>query len=185
MSSFNQFIKAIGVIFGLKKEDSRGRRRTKKKISRNKKPRTVKQLKSKNKKGAAKPLSSKNQVPSRKRAAIPAHSSKTRGLKNNIPKKAHVQSRRVVTSPKKPIDLKKVGEITHFFSRISVAVVRVTHHSLVLGDKIRVKGELTDYVQVVRSLQVESVEVQVAKKGQIVGLKVNSPVKVKDEVYKY
>jgi putative protease len=77
-----------------------------------------------------------------------------------------------------------VGEVTHFFSKISVVVLKMTHGTIRLGDLIRIQGKKTDLRQKVSSLQVESLDVKSAKKGQLVGLQVVKKVDVGDKVYK-
>ena len=77
-----------------------------------------------------------------------------------------------------------VGEITHYFSRIEVCVVRITRGSLRVGERVRIKGHSSDFVQKVQSLQIESRNVDLAKKGHLVGLKVNQVARVGDLVYK-
>jgi putative protease len=77
----------------------------------------------------------------------------------------------------------EVGRITHFFSKISVAVVELTA-PLAVGDRIAVKGPTTDFEQVVESMQIEHKNVQRAEAGQSIGLKVDQRVREKDIVYK-
>jgi len=77
----------------------------------------------------------------------------------------------------------EVGKITHFFSKISVAVVEL-NAPLSVGDKIRVQGPTTDFEQIVQSMQIEHENVKAAKKGQSIGLKVNERVRESDTVYK-
>ena len=77
-----------------------------------------------------------------------------------------------------------VGEITHYFSRIMVCVLKVTKQSLLINDRIRIKGRATDFVDKVGSMQIESSDVRVARKGQLVGLKVKDVVREGDLVYK-
>jgi len=77
----------------------------------------------------------------------------------------------------------EVGRITHFFSKISVAVIELTA-SLAVGDTIVVKGPTTDFEQVVESMQIEHKDVQRAEAGQSIGLKVAQRVREKDIVYK-
>jgi len=77
----------------------------------------------------------------------------------------------------------QVGHITHFFSKIGVAIVELTA-ALVVGDRILVKGPATDFEQVVDSMQIEHQNVQRAESGQSIGLKVAQPGKEKDVVYK-
>ena len=77
----------------------------------------------------------------------------------------------------------QVGHITHFFSKISVAVVEL-NASLTVGDRIVVKGPETDFEQTVESMQIEHQNVQRAESGQSIGMKTAQPVREKDVVYK-
>jgi len=89
-----------------------------------------------------------------------------------------------VESEKKELAEKKlVGTITHFFDKISVAVVELCA-DLKEGDKITIEGPQTAFEQVVKSMQIEHAPVKLAKKGQSIGLKVEQPVRVKDQVFK-
>jgi len=77
---------------------------------------------------------------------------------------------------------KSVGKITHFFSKINVAVVKLSKE-LKKGDKILVEGAHTSFNQSVGSMQVEHEKIEAAKKGQSVGLKVKDKVREGDKVY--
>jgi cytidylate kinase len=77
----------------------------------------------------------------------------------------------------------EIGRITHFFSKISVAVIQLKA-PLSVGDTIVVKGPNTDFEQVVDSMQIEHNNVQRADKGQSIGLKVAQRVRETDAVYK-
>ena len=77
----------------------------------------------------------------------------------------------------------EVGHITHFFSKIGVAVVELTG-SLVVGDRILVKGPATDFEQVVESMQIEHENIPKAEAGQAVGLKMAEHARERDVVYK-
>jgi putative protease len=77
----------------------------------------------------------------------------------------------------------EIGHITHFFSKISVAVIELTD-SLAVGDTILIKGPTTDFEQVVESMQIEHNDVQRAEAGQSIGLKVAQRVRERDMVYK-
>ncbi|MBI3314408.1 MAG: hypothetical protein HYZ86_00505 [Candidatus Omnitrophica bacterium] len=95
--------------------------------------------------------------------------------------------RQVPFKPKKPAidpDLIQAGEITHYFDRIKVCVVKITQGSILIGDRLTVKGSKTSFVQKVWSMQIENKDVKVARKGQLIGLKVERPVAVGDVVYK-
>jgi putative protease len=77
----------------------------------------------------------------------------------------------------------KVGTVTHYFDKIGVAVVELTDN-LAVGEKIRIQGNGGDFTQEVDSMQIEHEQIQNAKKGDTVGMKVNQEVQQGDEVYK-
>ena len=77
----------------------------------------------------------------------------------------------------------EVGHITHFFSKIQVAVLELTA-PLTLGDRILVKGPTTDFEQVVDSMQIEHENIQKAEAGQSIGLKMTERARERDVVYK-
>lgn len=77
----------------------------------------------------------------------------------------------------------EIGHITHFFPKISVAVIELTK-PLSVGDTILIKGPTTDFEQVVDSMQIEHKNVQQAKAGQSIGLKVAERVRETDTVYR-
>jgi translation initiation factor IF-2 len=80
--------------------------------------------------------------------------------------------------------LVQVGVITHYFARIKVCVVNLSQGTVLIGDKLTILGPKTKFVQKVWSMQIESEDVKVAKKGQLIGLKVDKAVVVGDKVYK-
>ena len=77
----------------------------------------------------------------------------------------------------------EIGHVTHFFSKISVAVVELML-PLSVGDRILVKGPSTDFEQTVESMQIEGKSIPLAEGGQSIGLKIVQPAKEKDVVYK-
>lgn len=77
----------------------------------------------------------------------------------------------------------EVGRVTHFFSKISVAVIELKA-PLAVGDTIAIKGPTTDFEQAVESMQIEHQNVQKATAGQSIGLKVTQRVRETDIVYK-
>lgn len=77
----------------------------------------------------------------------------------------------------------EVGHVTHFFSKINVAVLDLTA-ALAVGDNILVKGPATDFEQVVDSMQIEHKNISRAEAGQSIGLKMTDRVREKDVVYK-
>jgi len=78
----------------------------------------------------------------------------------------------------------EIGKVTHIFSKISVGVIEVTQGELRVGDRIHIKGRISDFYQVVESMQKEHSSVAIAKAGESIGLKVQSPVHEHDLVFK-
>jgi translation initiation factor IF-2 len=78
----------------------------------------------------------------------------------------------------------EVGRISHFFSKLNVGIIEVTHGELKVGDKVHIKGHTTDLFQTVDSMQKEHAAVPAAKRGESVGIKVKEPVRENDLVFK-
>ena len=78
---------------------------------------------------------------------------------------------------------KLIGKIIHFYTNIGVGIIELSD-ALNVGDKIHVKGGSTDFEQTVDSMQVEHANVQAAKAGDSIGVKLNEKVKEGDEVFK-
>ncbi|MBU1974852.1 MAG: translation elongation factor-like protein [Nanoarchaeota archaeon] len=77
-----------------------------------------------------------------------------------------------------------IGKVEHFFSKIGVAIINIENGSIKVSDTIRIKGHTTDFEQKIESMQVDHKEVQEAKKGDDIGMKVAEPVRGHDVVYK-
>lgn len=82
-----------------------------------------------------------------------------------------------------PKSLEKVGEVTHYFTKIGVAVVDVTA-PIKIGDKIAIKGMTTNFEQTVESMQIEKEDIKGAKPGDDIGMKVVDRVRKGDIVYR-
>ncbi len=78
----------------------------------------------------------------------------------------------------------EIGKISHYFSKVNVGVLELTKGELHVGDTIRIKGHTSDFYQKVESMQVEHAPVDVAKPGEPVGIKVESPVRENDVIFK-
>lgn len=76
----------------------------------------------------------------------------------------------------------EIGKVTHFFNKISVAVLSLKKE-LKVGDKIRIEAA-EPFVQKVSSMQVEHEEIKKAKPGEDIGLKTKKPCKEGDKVVK-
>jgi len=82
-----------------------------------------------------------------------------------------------------PEEGKLIGKITHYFSKIGVAVIELSD-TLKVSDTIRIVGGQTDFNQQVESMEIEHKKVKEAKKGDSVGLKVEQKVREGYKVYK-
>jgi len=82
-----------------------------------------------------------------------------------------------------PEEGKLIGKVTHYFSKIGVAVIELSD-ALKIGDTIRIVGGETDSNQTVESMEVERQKVQEAKSGDSVGLKIDQKVRDEYKVYK-
>ncbi len=78
----------------------------------------------------------------------------------------------------------KLGEVFSYFSKVGVAAIRLTDGDLNLGDRISIEGATTNVQQTADSIQIDKTPVQVAKRGQSVGIKVTDKVRSGDVVYK-
>jgi putative protease len=80
--------------------------------------------------------------------------------------------------------LEEIGVITHYFPHVKAAVIKLSKGSIKIGDDIYIKGHTTDFRQAVKSLQLNRAPIQEGNKGQEVGLKVKSRVRIGDLIYK-
>lgn len=83
----------------------------------------------------------------------------------------------------KPKEKEDIGEVTHYFTDISVGVIDLGG-KLEVGDTISIEGTTTDFQQDVESMQIEHEDVEEAGAGDAVGLKVKDRVREGDKVYK-
>lgn len=77
----------------------------------------------------------------------------------------------------------KIGTVTHYYNKIGVAIIDL-QDNLGIGDKIKFVSDNEKFTQTIESMQIEHQQIQNAKKGQTIGLKVDKPVKEKAVVYK-
>lgn len=69
-----------------------------------------------------------------------------------------------------------IGQVVHYFPEVNSCAIELICGNLVIGDRIRIKGNGCDFEQTVFSLMLGSDEIPVANSGQIVDLKVDQPV---------
>lgn len=80
-------------------------------------------------------------------------------------------------------DKKLIGKITHYFTKVSVGVIELVD-TVKVGDNISIEGATTNVQQEVKSMQIHGKDVQEAKKGDDIGMKVNDRVREGDQVFK-
>ena len=78
----------------------------------------------------------------------------------------------------------RMGEVVKFFSKVGVAAIKLTEGTLRVGDRIKIKGQSTDFEDQVQSLQIDNQPVEKAEAGQMIGVKVKDRVREKDLIYK-
>ena len=76
-----------------------------------------------------------------------------------------------------------IGEVTHYFARVGVAVLNI-HESLRKGDRIRIRGHTTDLREQIDSMEIEHQQVEEARPGDGVAIKVSDRVRIGDPVYR-
>ncbi len=77
-----------------------------------------------------------------------------------------------------------VGEVVHYYPKISVAEVKIINNPMKVGDTIHIIGKKTGVVrQTVESMQVDRKNIEVAERGMVVGLKTVDKVRKGDKVY--
>lgn len=75
--------------------------------------------------------------------------------------------------------------VTHFYDKISVAVVKLEKNDLKVGDDIKlISPDGKEFTQKVASMQIEHAAIEIAKAGDEFGLKVEQSVKPKSAIFK-
>ena len=78
--------------------------------------------------------------------------------------------------------MKEIGKIDHFFDKAGVAVVALTS-DLRVGDVIHIRGATTDFSQKIDSMQIEHKNIEKAKAGDLIAIKVFEKVRPNDLVF--
>ena len=77
-----------------------------------------------------------------------------------------------------------VGHIIDYFAKIGVAAIDIESGEIRIGDTLQFTGHTTDFSQEIESMQIDKEEVDTARAGDSVGIKVEERVRGGDEVYK-
>jgi putative protease len=127
------------------------------------------------------PVKKKKKV--RKRVARKKSSKRKLVAKKKRLVKKKAKRKPAIKSGVKKLKQNIVGIVTHYFPRVKAAAIKLKA-PLKLGDTVKIKGHTTDFTQAVSSLQINRQPISMAKRGQEIGLLVNSRVRRKDIVYK-
>jgi translation elongation factor EF-1alpha len=99
---------------------------------------------------------------------------KKKGLK--VKKVKKVKAKRKAGKVKASKSPAALGKVIHYYDRIGVGIVKMAG-SLRVGEHVLLKKGPEELRQQVTSMQVDHTPVMEAKKGQVIGLKVNQPVR--------
>ena len=77
----------------------------------------------------------------------------------------------------------RIGVISHYYTHLGVATMVVEGEHKV-GDTIHIRGHASDFTQKVESIQIEHENIDLAKKGDNIGIKVKEHAREHDVVYK-
>lgn len=85
-------------------------------------------------------------------------------------------------SKKSPRTDKPIGEVTHFYGGLGVAIVKF-RQDVPAGADVTFQGATTDFSQNLKSLELDRKPVMKAPKGKEIGIKVGKKVREGDGVY--
>ncbi|MBW2088058.1 MAG: translation elongation factor-like protein [Deltaproteobacteria bacterium] len=78
----------------------------------------------------------------------------------------------------------KIGFVSNYYSKISVAAVEMTDGTVSLGDTLHFLGHTTNFESKVDSMQIQHKSVKEAKKGDSVGVEISEKARAGDKVFK-
>lgn len=85
-------------------------------------------------------------------------------------------------SKKVPRTDKPVGEVTHYYGNVKVAIVKF-NQNVSKGSKVTFQGATTDFSQEISSMEFDHKPINTAPTGKEVGIKVKDKVRDGDGVY--
>ncbi|MBI3545155.1 MAG: hypothetical protein HY081_00965 [Gammaproteobacteria bacterium] len=87
-------------------------------------------------------------------------------------------------APVAPPGTERIGVVTHYYSHLSVAIVKLETGNIRAGDVIHIKGHTSDFTQPVESMEIDHVHVDEVRPGQSFGVRVQEHAREHDVVYK-
>lgn len=159
----------------------------------------------KKKRSAAKTKKGKKTVKTGKKKTVKKVKKTVRKIVKKSVKKAPKKIKKIVKKPaakkspkkivKKPtgkkspaqskiklVGAKPIGEVTHFYNNIGVAIVKF-NQNVPVGVTVRFEGATTNFTVLIASMQFNHAPIQTAKKGQQVGIKVPDRTRENDLVF--
>jgi len=126
----------------------------------------------------------------RKTKTVRKKPAKKAPLRRTSPKKARLPTKptAVTATPSPPAQPappgERVGVVTHYYSHLSVATLKLESGTLRVGDTIHIRGHTTDFIQRVESLEVDHAPVIEVGPNDDFGLRVVDHAREHDVVYK-
>jgi putative protease len=117
----------------------------------------------------------------RRKTATPKKRAKKAQIQRSSPKKA-TPTPSIPAQPAPPGE--RIGVVTHYYSHLSVATLRLESGTVRVGDVIHIRGHTTDFSQRVESLEVDHAQVAEVGPNDDFGLKLAGHVREHDIVYK-
>ena len=78
---------------------------------------------------------------------------------------------------------RKIGTVTHYWNHLHVAGITITNGELHTGDRIHIRGRTSDFEQKVGSMEIDHESIDVARRGDQIGLAVVEHAREHDDVY--
>lgn len=78
----------------------------------------------------------------------------------------------------------KLGKVTHYYDKIGVAVVHLDNPIAAGDNVVFIKDGEEIFRQTIDSIQIEHEKRESAERGEIIGLKIEEPVKEGTEIFK-
>ena len=138
----------------------------------------------------AKPKTARRKTPARRKTGKPRKKAVARRASAKKRARAPARKPRRVARPVRTPEAQTlpgepIGVVAHYFSHLSVAVLRLDQGAtLRVGDRIHIRGHTTDFGQRVDSLQVEHQPVMEVGPTDDFGIKVIDHAREHDIVYK-
>jgi translation elongation factor EF-Tu-like GTPase len=117
----------------------------------------------------------------RRKTATPKKRAKKAQIRRSSLKKA-TPTPSIPAQPAPPGE--RIGVVTHYYSHLSVATLRLESGTVRVGDVIHIRGHTTDFSQRVESLEVNHAQVAEVAPNDDFGLKLAGHVREHDIVYK-